>query len=211
MGKGKLRKFAEYESFANTFDTSCTLKGKWNDLFFKNKNPIVLELACGRGEYSVGLAQLNPNKNFIGIDVKGARMWKGAKFAIENKMQNVAFLRIQIDHLENYFSENEISEAWIVFADPQPQKAKKRLTSLKFIEIYRKLMPKGAPIHLKTDSDLLYQSTIESIEQFHLTTEEKIDNIYANNSLSKELSIQTYYEKMWLKEGRTIKYIRFKL
>ena len=160
MPKNKLRKFNEYESFPNTFDARNPLKGKWKQEVFKNRSPITLELACGRGEYTVGLAELHPDRNFIGIDVKAARMWKGAKYALEQNLHNVAFLRIQIDFLQDYFEAGEVDEIWIIFPDPQPQKTreKQRLSSLKFLNSYRKLLGTFKSIHLKTDSDFFRNS-----------------------------------------------------
>ncbi len=165
MSKNKLAKFAETETFPNFFQPSMEeltkgfdKKGRWHD-FFENNNPIVLELGCGRGEYTIGLAKFYPEKNFIGMDIKGARMWQGCRFAIDNQMKNVAFLRTQIDYVNLCFDKGEIEEIWITFPDPQPKKKNKRLTSLRFLERYKQCIANHAKINLKTDSDLLYQYT----------------------------------------------------
>lgn len=212
MSKGKLAKFAEYDSFSNTFDFNDDTAGGWSE-YFGNNNPIVLELACGRGEYTVGLAQQFPEKNFIGIDIKGARLWKGAKFAMDHNLKNAAFLRIQIDNLASYFAQGEVSEIWITFADPQPSKKRKRLTHPKFLKIYNEILSSSGNqlIHLKTDSDLLFDFTLETLEELQIKPAIHYSNIYELSIIPAELQIQTYYEKMWLGEGRTIKYLNFHL
>ena len=173
MSKGKLERFAELKTFNNVFeypdypeDKPFFLKGKWSSGYFKNDNPITLELACGKGEYTIALAKKYPDRNFIGIDIKGARIWKGAKMALGEGLANVAFLRIFIDWLHNYFDKEEIDQIWITFPDPYPKKSKKnkRLTSSKFLNLYRNILKKGGQIHLKTDSDLLYQFSLEMIK-----------------------------------------------
>lgn len=211
MAKNKLKKFDEYNSFPNTFDARNHLKGKWHSDVFKNKKPITLELACGRGEYTVGLAQLYPDRNFIGIDVKASRMWKGAKFALDNHLNNVAFLRIQIDFLEDYFENGEIDEIWITFPDPQPQKPreKQRLTSPKFIGRYYTLLGKNKNINLKTDSDFFLHYTLQTIEPLNVQIRELLPDIDEKEDLQQELSIMTYYEKMWREKDIKIKYLRF--
>lgn len=211
MAKNKLKKFARYESFPNTFDARNQLKGKWNSEVFKNQNPITLELACGRGEYTVGLAKLFPNRNFIGIDVKAARMFEGAQFAIENELKNIAFIRIQIDFLLDFFEKGEIDEIWITFPDPQPQKprAKQRLTHPKFIGKYFELLGKNKSVHLKTDSDLLFKFTLETLQNIPVQIKELLFNIDDKDSLQEELKIQTYYERMWREKNIPIKYIQF--
>lgn len=221
MSKNKLEKFAENETFPNFFQPSYSevkedgfpLKGKWGENFFKNDNPIVLELGCGRGEYTVGMAELFPEKNFIGIDRKGARMWKGCKASIDNNLKNVAFLRMQINNITNYFQENEISEIWITFPDPQPKRSKvnKRLTSPLFLDFYRTILKTGGIVHLKTDDDSLYAYTLEVIQELGEELIESQENIYASNDIEDILKIETYYEKMWKEEGKSIKYIKFKL
>src|SRR3954468_5439933 len=168
MGKDKLRRFAEIETFSNVLqlDAGKVYKGQWSDGFFKNNNPVVVELACGKGEYTVNLAQMFPDKNFIGIDYKGNRIWRGAKTALEDGVNNVAFLRMQIENLVDYFAPGEVDEIWITFPDPQPQlsREKKRLTSPRFLQMYRQILKPGGMIHLKTDNDQLYQYTLQIIE-----------------------------------------------
>lgn len=208
MGKGKLQKFAEFDSFNNTFDHQSDTKGKWNEIF-GNNHPIVLELACGKGDYTLGLSKLFPDKNFIGVDIKGARLWRGAKTAVQEQRKNVAFLRIQIDAIEQYFEKNEIDEIWITFADPQPGKERKRLTHPKFIKLYQNIAKNPLTIHLKTDSDLLYEFTLETIASEGYQIIENIPNVYHLNPVPEILEIKTYYENMWLKEGRTIKYVKY--
>jgi tRNA (guanine-N7-)-methyltransferase len=173
MGKDKLRRFAEIATFANVkqLEEGKVLKGHWANSQFCNNNPVILELACGKGEYTVNLAKLFPDKNFIGIDYKGNRIWRGAKTAIEEEITNVAFLRIQIENLLDYFSDNEVSEIWITFPDPQPQvsREKKRLTSPRFLEKYKSILVPDGIIHLKTDNDQLHDYTLEKISEFSLT------------------------------------------
>jgi tRNA (guanine-N7-)-methyltransferase len=211
MPKTKLKKFTQYESFLNTYDARNLLKGNWHQEVFKNQNPIVLELACGRGEYCIGLAKLYPNKNFIGLDVKAARMWEGAKYAIDNNLNNVAFLRIQIDFLLDYFEQGEIDEIWITFPDPQPQKprAKQRLTHIKFLEKYFLLLGKFKSVNLKTDSDFLFQYTTESVKDINVQILELLFNIDDKENLQEELKISTYYERMWREKNIPIKYLKF--
>lgn len=211
MGKDKLRRYAEIATFPTAFDRSCTLKGKWNSDYFKNDQPIVLELGCGRGEYTIDQALLHPHKNFIGIDVKGARLWRGAKTAFEESIPNAAFLRIQIEHLENYFEKNEVSEIWITFPDPQPQlsREKKRLTSLRFLNHYRAILVEGGSVHLKTDNLVLYGYTLETIAKNNLHLKRNTDHLYAADFLDDTLSIKTTYEKKYLQQGIRIKYIEF--
>jgi tRNA (guanine-N7-)-methyltransferase len=210
MGKAKLIKFAEFDSFSNTFNADCTHKGSWKQ-WFGNSNPIILELACGKGDYTLGLARLHPHINYIGIDIKGNRLWRGAKTALEENLSNVAFLRIPIDNIQQYFEANEVSEIWITFPDPQPQKERKRLSSPKFLNEYRKIAKKDAFIHVKTDSDLFYEFTLETANEEKLEVEVNIPNVYSQAEVSDILNIKTYYETMWLGMGRTIKYIKYKL
>ncbi|MEY4003717.1 MAG: hypothetical protein RIT07_1759, partial [Bacteroidota bacterium] len=174
-------------------------------------NPIVLELACGKGDYTVGLAKRNPGINYVGVDIKGNRLWRGAKTATDEGLSNVRFLRIQIDFIEKHFAENEVSGIWITFPDPQPAKARKRLTSSRFLAHYRTICKSDAQIHLKTDSDLFYESTLETIQEEGLTLLENIQNVYTQPCAAELKEIQTFYENMWLKEGRTIKFLRFGL
>ena len=213
MGKNKLKKFTEYNTFSNTFDARNQLKGKWGEQVFGNKNPITLELACGRGEYTIGLAKLYPNRNFIGIDVKASRMWQGAKIALENGLKNVAFIRIQIDFLQDYFEPGEVDEIWITFPDPQPQKPreKQRLTAPKFLDKYLQLMGKGHHVNLKTDSDFLLNYTLQTIQDKDILVRELLLDIDQKDDLQDELKIRTYYERMWREKGILIKYLKMEL
>ncbi len=194
---------------AEGFD-SFDLRGRWNE-FFGNNNPIVLELGCGKGEYTVGLARLYPDKNFIGIDIKGARMHKGATDARDSGMTNVAFLRTQIELIEHFFAPGEVSELWITFPDPQMKKATKRLTGTRFMDLYRKVMPAGGVVRLKTDSPFLYQYTKAMAELNGLEKEVDTADLYHSDLVDPILAIRTHYESQWLARGLTIKYIAFKL
>jgi len=226
MGKNKLKKFSDLRSIPNVYenfnpedhyltngeDEKVEMKGKWRSDFFKNENPIVLELACGKGEYSIGLAQMYPHKNFIGVDIKGARIWNGANQAIEENLNNVAFLRTRIELITDYFEKNEIDEIWIIFPDPFLKKSKsnRRLTSNAFINKYREILKPSGLIHLKTDSPQLYDFTLETISKDDkCVINYQNDNIYAIDLAYKELIIKTYYEKSHLEDGRTIKYVQY--
>jgi tRNA (guanine-N7-)-methyltransferase len=213
MGKDKLRRFAEIATFANVkqLDEGKVLKGNWAALQFKNNNPVILELACGKGEYTVNLARLFPEKNFIGIDYKGNRIWRGAKTAIEESIKNVAFLRIQIEHLLEYFAEREISEIWITFPDPQPQisREKKRLTFPKFLDAYKALLVPGGLVHLKTDNDQLHAYTFEKISELGLALKIRTEDLYHSEFADNILSIKTYYEKKYLIHDKNINYLQF--
>lgn len=210
MGKAKLVKFAEFDSFSNTFDASCNLKGQWNN-WFNNNNPIVLELACGKGDYTLGLARMNPNINYIGVDIKGNRLWRGAKTALEEGLSNVAFLRIPIDNISEYFATNEVHEIWITFPDPQPQKERKRLSSPKFLKTYREIAQPQALMNVKTDSDLFYEFTLETAQEEKLEVLKNISDVYAMPIVPEVLQIRTYYESIWLGMGRIIKYVQYRL
>lgn len=192
-------------------DAGKPLKGKWGVDFFKNDNPIVVELACGKGEYTVNLAQMFPEKNFIGVDYKGNRIWRGAKTAIEEDVTNVAFLRIQIENLIEYFTDNEVDEIWITFPDPQPQlsREKKRLTSDRFLNMYRQILRPGGYINLKTDNDGFYNFTVEQVAKLGLTTHVKTEDLYHSEFADEVLSIKTYYEKKYLLHNKNINYIKF--
>ena len=220
-GKDKIRKFRENESFKCLIQPPMDemlrgdhpLKGHWNEQIFGNSNPIVVELGCGKGEYTIALAQRNPNINYIGVDIKGARLWKGAKFATENNMGNVAFLRTRIDFIGSIFGPDEISEIWITFADPQPKKPRKRLTHPMFLDRYRGFFKKGGIVNLKTDSQLLHEFTIETAESLGLEIIEKNADIYGSGRVTDGdiLSVKTFYESMFLKEGKPITYTAFRL
>lgn len=210
MSKNKTEKFKEFDAYENTLDFNSETKGHWGNIF-GNAHPIVLELACGKGDYAVGMARMFPDKNFIGVDIKGNRLWRGAKTATDEGLHNVRFLRIQIDFIEKHFAPCEVSEIWITFPDPQPQKYRKRLTSTKFLNLYRNIAAKNCTINLKCDSDLFYESTLETIAEEGLEIIENIPNVYTQREISPLMEIKTFYENMWLKEGRTIKFLKFKL
>lgn len=213
MGKDKLRRFAEIETFDNVLqlDAGKPFKGQWGSGFFKNENPVVLELACGKGEYTVNLARMFPNKNFIGIDYKGNRIWRGAKTAVEEGVPNVAFLRIQIENLLDYFGPGEIDEIWITFPDPQPQlsREKKRLTSPRFLDKYIITLKPGGCVNLKTDNDGLHAYTAEKIDELKLNLHVKTEDLYNSEYADEVLSIKTYYEKKYLKDNKNINYLKF--
>ncbi len=213
MGKDKLKRFAEVDTFSNVLqlDAGKEFKGQWNTGYFKNNNPIVLELACGKGEYTVNLAVMFPEKNFIGIDYKGNRIWRGAKTALEDGVSNVAFLRIQIETILDYFAPGEVDEIWITFPDPQPQvsREKKRLTSPRFLDKYKQLLKPGGVIHLKTDNDGFHLYTSEKINETGLNLHIKTEDLYHSEYADEVLSIKTYYEKKYLKENKNINYLKF--
>lgn len=213
MGKDKLKRFAEVDTFSNVLqlDAGKPFKDNWAAGFFKNNNPVVLELACGKGEYTVNLATLFPDKNFIGIDYKGNRIWRGAKTALEDGVNNVAFLRIQIENLLDYFGPGEVDEIWITFPDPQPQisREKKRLTSPRFLDKYKPLLKPGGFINLKTDNDGLHAYTAEKIEEIKLKLHVKTEDLYHSEYADEVLSIKTYYEKKYLKHNKNINYLKF--
>jgi tRNA (guanine-N7-)-methyltransferase len=220
VSKNKLQHFAETFTFPNFFQPGFIesskgfeLKNQWGSKFFNNDNPIILELGCGKGEYTVGLARRYPEMNFIGVDIKGARMWRGAKTAVEEKLSNVAFIRTQIGCIGHFFGPQEVAGIWITFPDPHTPKSKanKRLTSARFLSFYRPLLKPDAIIHLKTDDDGLYAYTLEVIAEqgHHLLFH--TDNLYHDAPEEEVTCIQTFYENIWLKEGKTIKYLRFTL
>ncbi len=213
MGKkGKLQKFAEVTAFSNCYERATELKGKWATHVFKNDNPITLELACGKGEYTLGLAKRFPDKNFIGVDIKGNRIWKGAKYALENNMHNVAFHRIMIGNIEDYFALGEIDEFWITFPDPQHAKKRKRLTNPMFLQRYRNISNPHPIMNLKSDSTRFYEYTLEVIAEQNLEVFENSDDIYQWDAIPEYLAnIQTFYEKIWLEDGKKIKYLKYKL
>ena len=220
--KNKLKRFRENETFANVFqptreelvEQNYALKGNWNSSFFKNNNPLVLELGCGKGEYSVALAQKYPSKNFIGIDIKGARFWRGAKTAIEENIANVAFVRTQIELIDHVFDENEVDEIWITFPDPQIKykRTKHRMTNSVFLQKYKKVLKKDGFVNLKTDSEFMHGYTLGLLHG------EGHEVIYANHDVYKQVgspgevtSIQTFYEAQYLEQNKPITYIRFKI
>ena len=219
MSKGKLQKFADMARYPHVFEYPYSvadnvpfdMKGRWGESFFKNTRPIVLELGCGRGEYTVGLGRLFPEKNFIGVDIKGARMWSGATESLQTGMTNVAFLRTNIEIIDRFFAPGEVSEIWLTFSDPQMKKATKRLTSNYFLERYRRFLTDGGLIHVKTDSNFLFTYTRLLLEANPLTPEVLTDGLYHSGKADEILSIRTYYEQQWLARGLNIKYIRFRL
>lgn len=223
MGKGKLAKFAEMETFENVFQyphsvieqVPFEMKGHWREQYFKNNHPIVLELGCGKGEYTVELAKLFPHINFIGVDIKGARMWTGAKQAIEQGLANVAFLRTNIELIDRFFGPDEVQEIWLTFSDPQMKNVRKRLTSTYFMNRYRCFLVDGGLIHLKTDSNFLFTYTLAMVENNQLPIVQSTEDLYHTTDMDEAtkqiLSIQTYYESMWIARGLNIKYLKFKL
>ena len=210
MGQKKLQRFEELKTFSNVLQFPENMEGRWN-LFFKNENPIVLELACGKGEYAVGLGEMFPPKNFIGIDLKGNRIWAGAKKALQKNLHNVAFLRTQIDKIADYFSKNEVSEIWITFPDPQLRisKSKKRLTHPKFLRLYQQFLIPGGLIHLKTDSPDLYQFTKLVIEMYNCRLYKDYNDVYGVEKIPQELQIKTHYESMDIAKSNRIHYLCF--
>lgn len=223
MSKGKLQKFAEMETFKNVFqypfsvieDVPFEMKGKWREEYFHNDNPIVLELGCGKGEYTVGLARMFPNVNFIGVDIKGARMHTGAKQALEENLPNAAFLRTNIEIIDRFFAPGEVQEIWLTFSDPQMKNPRKRLTSTYFMERYRHFLVDGGLVHLKTDSNFLFTYTKYMVEKNGLPVLTVTEDLYHDDTLDDDtrsiLSIHTYYENQWIERGLNIKYMKFRL
>ena len=224
MSKGKLQKFAEMETFPNVFqfpysamadNKPSVMKGSWRSDYFHNDNPIVLELGCGKGEYTVGLARLFPNVNFIGVDIKGARMHQGAKQALEEKLPNVAFLRTNIEIIDRFFDNDEVQEIWLTFSDPQMKNPRKRLSSTYFLQRYRHFLTDGGIVHLKTDSNFLFTYTSLMVEHNKLPLVFKTDDLYHTEGIDEAtrqiLGIQTYYESQWIERGLNIKYLKFHL
>ncbi len=220
--KNKLKRFKENETFVNVFQPTreevvadqFPLKGKWNSDFFKNDHPIVLELGCGKGEYSVGLAERSPTKNFIGIDIKGARFWRGAKTAVENGLHNVAFLRTQIELIEHCFAANEVSEIWITFPDPQIKykRTKHRMTNAAFLDNYKKILQPNGLMHLKTDSEFMHGYTLGLLHGAGHEVLYANHNIYKNEGAPAEVTeIQTFYESQYLEVNKPITYIQFRI
>lgn len=219
MGKNKLEKFADMASYPHVFEYPYSavdnvpfeMKGNWHKQFFKNDHPIVLELGCGRGEYTVGLGRLFPELNFIGIDIKGARMWTGATESLESGMPNVAFLRTNIEIIDRFFAPDEVAEIWLTFSDPQMKKATKRLTSTYFMERYRKFLIDGGIVHVKTDSNFMFAYTRYMVEKNQLPVEVMTEDLYHSGMADEILGIRTCYEQQWLDRGLNIKYIKFHL
>lgn len=218
MAKKKLIHFRENLTFPYLFqpryseiEEDIRMSSCWGKDFFSNTNPIILELGCGKGEYTIGLAEKYPQKNFIGIDFKGARLWRGAKTVQEKEMKNVAFIRTQVDHVNKFFGPGEISEIWITFPDPQPGKERKRLTAPLFLDRYRILLCPEGILHLKTDDLDFYNYTLEIIGQYHHPLLYSTDDLYHSGCSEDIISIRTFYENMWLEIGKKIYYIKFKL
>ena len=212
MGQKKLIRFEAIKSFPNVLQYPANMQGKWAR-FFDNPHPLTLELACGKGEYAVGLARMFPKRNFMGIDLKGNRIYIGAKKSLEEGLKNVAFLRSQIDKLDNYFEKGEVSEIWITFPDPQlrKSKAKKRLTHPKFLRLYQQILVPGGTIHLKTDSPDLFEFTLMVIEMYGLNLLESSDHVYEEANIKEELKIKTHYENLDIAQSNKVHYIRFTL
>lgn len=223
MGRGKLAKFADMERYENVFEypysvveqKTFDMKGHWREQYFKNDGPIVLELGCGRGEYTVELAKRFPEINFIGVDIKGARMWSGATQALEEKLPNVAFLRTNIEIIDRFFDVDEVQEIWLTFSDPQMKSVRKRLTSTYFMERYRKFLTDGGLIHLKTDSNFLFTYTSYMVQRNCLPLLFSTEDLYHTDGLDEQtqsiLGIKTYYESQWIERGLNIRYMKFRL
>lgn len=225
MGKNKLAKFADMATYPHVFEAPGVavdeapfeMRDQWHEKFFNNDNPIVLELGCGRGEYTVGLARLFPDKNFIGVDIKGARMWTGATESLNEGMKNVAFLRTHIEFIDRFFAPGEVAEIWLTFSDPQMKKVTKRLTSTFFLERYRRFLVNDGLVHLKTDSNFLFTYTNYVVDENKLPVLFRTDDLYHTLSVEKDeevqriLGIQTYYEQQWIARGLNIKYLKFQL
>lgn len=219
MGKGKLLKFNELLSFEHVVQAPFNvvehndfqLKGKWGKEFFKNDNPLILELGCGKGEYTVALAAKNQGVNYMGVDIKGARLWRGAKLAKEQGLTNVGFLRANIEQITQFYGANEVAEIWLTFPDPQMEKTRKRLTSTTFLNKYREFLKPGGIVHLKTDSNFQYNYTRELVKLNKFEILAETDDVYEWEHLDDTLRIRTFYEKQWLDRGIKIKYIAFRL
>jgi tRNA (guanine-N7-)-methyltransferase len=212
MGQKKLVRFSEIETFPNVLQYPQNMQGKWND-FFQNQNPITLELACGKGEYAVGLGRLYKHRNFLGVDVKGNRIWVGAKIALTEQLTNVAFLRSQIDKADSYFAKDEVADIWITFPDPQlrSSKHKKRLTHPRFLRLYQQFVKQGGSVHLKTDSPVLYRFTKKVIDLYNLRLIQDEADLYQLENPSAELQIKTHYEGLDIAQSNRVHYLQFSL
>ena len=223
MSKGKLAKFADMERYENVFQYPYSvveqvpfeMKGRWNECYFRNDHPIVLELGCGKGEYTVELAKLYPEVNFIGVDIKGARMWTGATQALQEGLKNVAFLRTNIEVIDRFFTPGEVTEIWLTFSDPQMKNPRKRLTSTWFMQRYRHFLADGGIVHLQTDSNFLFTYTTYMVEKNGLPLLFRTEDLYHTEGIDEEtrriLAIRTYYESMWIDRGLNIRYMKFRL
>lgn len=219
MGKNKLAKFAENETFTNLFqhtdyavrEQGFPMRGRWHGDYFKNDNPIILELGCGKGDYTVALARRFPDKNFIGVDRKGARLWRGCKTATEEPLPNVAFIRARIEDIEHFFAAGEVAEIWVTFPDPQVKKERHRLISPVFVGKYKKILADDGVVHLKTDSRFLYEYVVELVAAQRWQLLENIEDVYAQGDNPLLTEIQTFYEQMWLAQGEKISYVAFKV
>ncbi|MGB1103834.1 MAG: tRNA (guanosine(46)-N7)-methyltransferase TrmB [Crocinitomicaceae bacterium] len=225
MGKNKLKRFADMKTMECVFEpdhsmidnNNFPLKGNWHKGYFKNENPLVVELGCGKGEYTVGLGKRYPNKNYIGIDIKGARIWEGANTVREEGLKNIGWVRTRIEFVDSFFAKDEVDEIWLTFSDPQPNKPRKRLSSKLFLDRYRKFLKPGGIVHLKTDNDLLYASTLQEVEEVGGTIDAYTWDLYGelSENLDPEtqdiLSIKTHYEKLFSEKGYKIKYCKFRL
>jgi tRNA (guanine-N7-)-methyltransferase len=219
MGKNKLQKFADMATYTNVFQYPYSVAdsvpfdmcGHWRERYFSNSNPIILELGCGRGEYTVGLGRLCTDKNFVAVDIKGARMWTGATEALSEGLKNVAFLRTNIEIIDRFFAPDEVDEIWLTFPDPQMKRFTKRLTSTPFLQRYRHFMKDGGLVHLKTDSNFLFAYTKALVERDNLPLHCITDDLYKSGQTDEVLGIKTYYEQQWLERGIAIKYICFEL
>ena len=219
MGKNKLKKFAEMKEFRCALEypreellsKGFPYKGKWNSEFFNAEMPIVVELGCGKGAYTVGLAKSDPSRNYVGVDIKGARIWRGAKTVEEEQIPNAAFLRTEIENIRSFFEPGEVDELWITFPDPQMQKPRKRLTSTRFLELYRGLLRPDGIVNLKTDSPFLYEYTRRLVEKNALPVLANTDDLYGSGMADPVTSIKTFYEQQWLSRGKKIKLLSFRL
>lgn len=219
MGKNKLKKFAEMREFAcvlqypreELIKNGFPHRGLWNAEFFKREAPIVVELGCGKGEYTVGLAKSDSERNYIGVDIKGARMWRGAKTVEEEEISNAAFLRAEIENIDKFFVPGEVEELWITFPDPQMQKTRKRLTSTRFLNLYRRMLGDNGIVNLKTDSPFLYEYTRRLVELNGFEVLMNTDDLYGSGNADPVSSIKTFYEQQWLSRGKKIKLLSFRL